>query len=167
MEKKITDFFWNAMVHDMQCIAYAYRPINTEHGERIPFLNPEDDSDVDPGCAFVVLPHKPPSSDSSSSSSAASVSSQSSLDTVDGEQSKLRQRKHASQNGSQVSHSSSSSDGDSSDSSSDYSFEEDQPIGEQEEAEFYKEVVKGQIFLGMTAMCHQPKQVRPLLTQAM
>ncbi|KAI8970790.1 hypothetical protein BDB01DRAFT_731425 [Pilobolus umbonatus] len=108
MEKKINDFYQNALVHDMQCIAYAYRPIATTNG-KIKFLH--ENEDEDPGCAFVVLPYKVPSDESENSST-----------------------------------------------SSDYSFEEDEPLDEQEETSFFKEVVKGQIFLGMAAMCHQPKQ---------
>ncbi|KAL9541791.1 hypothetical protein PS6_010137 [Mucor atramentarius] len=165
MEKKINDFFQNALVHDMQCIAYAYRPINTVNDDRIPFLNPSDDEDEDPGCAFVVLPYKPPSSDSSDSSSdssseSSSLSSSSSHVQENGRQPAnsvaIIENKPKSRRTSKTTTSSSS---DSSDTgSSDYSFEEDEPVDEQEEATFYKEVVKGQIFLGMTAMCHQPKQ---------
>jgi hypothetical protein len=169
MEKKINDFFQNALVHDMQCIAYAYRPINTVNDGRIPFLNPSDDEDEDPGCAFVVLPYKPPSSDSSDSSNSSSSSSSSESESVASlaasshTRSKSNDRQpdatkadvaSKSRRVSEVSTSSSSESG-----SSDYSFEDDEPVDEQEEATFYKEVVKGQIFLGMTAMCHQPKQV--------
>ncbi|KAI9276049.1 hypothetical protein BY458DRAFT_454486 [Sporodiniella umbellata] len=149
MEKKINDFFQNAMVHDMQCIAYAYRPINTVNGDRIPFLNPTDDKEQDPGCAFVVLPFKPlDSSDSNDSHSSDSSSSSGS-----------NKKKHKRVLGKvKESDSSSSSLGSSESDTSDYSFEEDEPVDEQEEAAFYKEAVKGQIFLGMAALCHQPKQ---------
>ncbi|KAI9008463.1 hypothetical protein CLU79DRAFT_512000 [Phycomyces nitens] len=150
MEKKINDFFYNAMVHDMQCIAYAYRPINTANGHRIPFLSPSDEED--PGCAFVVLPHKSQSSDSSSSSS-ESGSEASLLSKNSTSHSRTSKRKHRSSK-----LTSSGSQSSSEDSSSDYSFEEDEPVDEQEEETFYKEVVKGQIFLGIAAMCHQPKQ---------
>lgn len=166
MEKKINDFFQNALVHDMQCIAYAYRPINTVNDGRIPFLNPSDDEDEDPGCAFVVLPYKPPSSDSSDSSDSSESS------TTGSSMKKSKEKKPANNNEiikvdhpeRRVSHATSTtatisgSSSSSSTGSSDYSFEEDEPVDEQEEATFYKEVVKGQIFLGMTAMCHQPKQ---------
>jgi hypothetical protein len=134
----------------MQCIAYAYRPINTVNGARIPFLNPSDDEAEDPGCAFVVLPYKPPSSDSSDSSSSESSSESSSGQSQRGGPSNENRRHSKSTT---LTSSSSNTD------SSDYSFEDDQPVNEEEEAAFYKEVVKGQIFLGMTAMCHQPKQV--------
>lgn len=163
MEKKINDFFQNALVHDMQCIAYAYRPINTVNDGRIPFLNPSDDEEEDPGCAFVVLPYKPPSSDSSDSSSSSSSSSESSSESVSSTLSSRDQSKpdgpqsnvvNISRRISNTSASSSSETG-----TSDYSFEHDEPVNEQEEATFYKEAVKGQIFLGMAAMCHQPKQV--------
>jgi hypothetical protein len=147
MEKKINDFYQNAEIHDMQCIAYAYRPINTNNGSRIPFLNPDDDKNEDPGCAFVVLPYKPPSNDSSSSSSSSSDEISSDLSSVS----------PPVKNTGSMSASSSSSDNSISDT--DYSFEDDEPVDEQEEETFYKEVVKGQIFLGMAAMCHQPKQV--------
>lgn len=155
MEKKINDFFQNAMVHDMQCIAYAYRPINTVNNDRIPFLNPTDDKEQDPGCAFVVLPFKPPSSDSSDSDS-HSDSSTSSTSKRKGKKplTKIKELQTG------ESGSSSSSMGSSESDSSDYSFEEDEPVDEQEEAAFYKEAVKGQIFLGMATLCHQPKQVR-------
>ncbi|KAF1803269.1 hypothetical protein FB192DRAFT_1075853 [Mucor lusitanicus] len=168
MEKKINDFFQNALVHDMQCIAYAYRPINTVNDGRIPFLNPSDDEDEDPGCAFVVLPYKPPSSDSSDSSSESS--SESSLHHSNGKQpanieNAPKSRRTSKGTTASISRSTTASTTNSSGSSessetgsSDYSFEEDEPVDEQEEATFYKEVVKGQIFLGMTAMCHQPKQ---------
>ncbi|CAO3692490.1 unnamed protein product [Rhizopus stolonifer] len=153
MEKKINDFFQNAMVHDMQCIAYAYRPINTVNNDRIPFLNPTDDKEQDPGCAFVVLPFKPPSSDSSDSDS-RSDSSTSSTSKRKGKKplTKIKELQTG------ESGSSSSSMGSSESDSSDYSFEEDEPVDEQEEAAFYKEAVKGQIFLGMATLCHQPKQ---------
>ncbi|KAI7850621.1 hypothetical protein BDC45DRAFT_518069 [Circinella umbellata] len=204
MEKKINDFFQNAMVHDMQCIAYAYRPINTLDGHRIPFLNPVDDDTEDPGCAFVVLPYKPPSSDTSSSDSSSTSSSSSSSSSTESEEivpspasraiatnlahvtespsisftdaplplendssqeeeeeekedllaapsliSKRRRRKRLSK----ASIATADTGG-----TTDYSFEEDVPVDEEQEEMFYKEVVKGQIFLGMTAMCHQPKQ---------
>ncbi|KAL0077233.1 hypothetical protein F4703DRAFT_1743001 [Phycomyces blakesleeanus] len=157
MEKKINDFFYNAMVHDMQCIAYAYRPINTANGHRIPFLSPSDEED--PGCAFVVLPHKSQSSDSSSSSSSeseseASLISKASVSLLAGPSHTSTKHKRRSSKVITSSGSQSSSE----DSSSDYSFEEDEPVDEQEEETFYKEVVKGQIFLGIAAMCHQPKQ---------
>ncbi|KAI8645616.1 hypothetical protein BD408DRAFT_360915 [Parasitella parasitica] len=163
MEKKINDFFQNALVHDMQCIAYAYRPINTVNDGRIPFLNPSDDGDEDPGCAFIVLPYKPPNSDSSDSSSDSSSETSTASSSSSGDQENGKQRsnsvviiENSAKNSRPISSSSDSSDT----GSSDYSFEEDDPIDEQEEATFYKEVVKGQIFLGMTAMCHQPKQAR-------
>lgn len=167
MEKKINDFFQNALVHDMQCIAYAYRPINTVNDGRIPFLNPSDDEDEDPGCAFVVLPYKPPSSDSSDSSSDSSSESSSLSSSSSHVQENGRQPANSvaiienTPKSRRTSKTATSSSSDSSDTgSSDYSFEEDEPVDEQEEATFYKEVVKGQIFLGMTAMCHQPKQVK-------
>lgn len=177
MEKKINDFFQNALVHDMQCIAYAYRPINTVNDGRIPFLNPSDDENEDPGCAFVVLPYKPPSSDSSSSSRSSTSSSSDSSSTESSstaaaassttstkkngkkpanEVIKVEHTKRTSSTSAATSNSNSSISSET--GSSDYSFEEDDPVDEQEEATFYKEVVKGQIFLGMTAMCHQPKQ---------
>lgn len=157
MEKKINDFFQNALVHDMQCIAYAYRPINTVNDGRIPFLNPSDDEDEDPGCAFVVLPYKPPSSDSSDSSDSAESTTESSRNKRNGKQpaSEIIKVERTSKRTSTLPSSSTVS---SDTGSSDYSFEDDEPVNEQEEATFYKEVVKGQIFLGMTAMCHQPKQ---------
>lgn len=169
MEKKINDFFQNALVHDMQCIAYAYRPINTVNDGRIPFLNPSDDEDEVPGCAFVVLPYKPPSSDSSDSSSDSSSESSSSSSASSHVRQDNKQPAttvgiiEKADNTRRTSKTTTSTSSSSSDTgSSDYSFEEDEPVDEQEEATFYKEVVKGQIFLGMTAMCHQPKQVMPL-----
>ncbi|KAI7868213.1 uncharacterized protein EV154DRAFT_432195 [Mucor mucedo] len=160
MEKKINDFFQNALVHDMQCIAYAYRPINTVNDGRIPFLNPSDDEEEDPGCAFVVLPYKPPSSDSSDSSDSSESSSGTSVKKSNGKlpMNEIITVNHPNRRASHVSISTSTSSSSSETGSSDYSFEEDEPVDEQEEATFYKEVVKGQIFLGMTAMCHQPKQ---------
>ncbi|KAI8393406.1 uncharacterized protein BYT42DRAFT_5272 [Radiomyces spectabilis] len=199
MEKKINDFFQNAMVHDMQCIAYAYRPINTVNGSRIPFLNPNDDDNEDPGCAFVVLPYKSPSSDQFSSSDSSSMTSTSSaqpsrppslppapspvpsvsfasitmsldkdafmapqpMPSVDVNKNTLTSvpSRHSPKKLKEVHASDDDSDSDSdNDGSTDYSFEEDHPVDEQEEETFYKEVVKGQIFLGMAALCHQPKQ---------
>lgn len=167
------------MVHDMQCIAYAYRPINTAHGGRIPFLDPSYTDEEEPGCAFVVLPYKPPSSDTSSTSSSSSESSMASMSSSTDLQMSLERwpsngsgsgassskkpakpRKRSTRQSSKDTIESSSDD-----ESSDYSFEEDEPVDEQEEETFYKEVVKGQIFLGMTAMCHQPKQVYLLYYQ--
>ncbi|CEP15135.1 hypothetical protein [Parasitella parasitica] len=148
MEKKINDFFQNALVHDMQCIAYAYRPINTVNDGRIPFLNPSDDEDEDPGCAFVVLPYKPPNSDSSDSSSSSS-SSDSSSESSSASSISLSGQGNGKQPSSSVaiiepaaktSRTTSSSSDSSDTGSSDYSFEEDDPIDEQEEATFYKEV---------------------------
>lgn len=173
MEKKISDFFQNAMVHDMQCIAYAYRPINTLHGQRIPFLNPDDEDHEEPGCAFVVLPYKQPSSDSSSSSSSSSSNSSTTsnespslsypelpISLEDNQQTPVPEESSSSKAVAQQRRSSRDSQwSTSSESTSDYSFEEDEPVNEEEEETFYKEVVKGQIFLGMTAMCHQPKPV--------
>lgn len=169
MEKKINDFFQNALVHDMQCIAYAYRPINTVNDGRIPFLNPSDNEDEDPGCAFVVLPYKPPSSDSSDSSSSSDSTESTSISSSRKKQQQQNGKQPASEiikverlnkrnSTSSNLHQATSSNTSSETGSSDYSFEEDEPVDEQEEASFYKEVVKGQIFLGMTAMCHQPKQ---------
>ncbi|CEI97849.1 hypothetical protein RMCBS344292_11974 [Rhizopus microsporus] len=155
MEKKINDFFQNAMVHDMQCIAYAYRPINTVNDDRIPFLNPTDDKDEDPGCAFVVLPYKPPSSDSSDSSDSDTSSSNSSRSS---KKKALKRAKPVEKQEEQQLKDLAFGNSDSETDTTDYSFEEDEPVDEQEEAAFYKEAVKGQIFLGMAAMCHQPKQ---------
>lgn len=194
MEKKIFDFYQNAVIHDMQCIAYAYRPINTSNGKKISFLNPSDDNNVDPGCAFVVLPYKPPSNGSSSSSSSSSSgnSSTSSIsdEEDDGEEegfnSNVSNRKIArdkrigNSNNSMANattattvtiktdsnnHISNSIDSVSTSTTddpdyTDYSFEDDEPVDSEEEETFYKEIVKGQIFLGMAAMCHQPKQVK-------
>lgn len=165
MEKKINDFFQNALVHDMQCIAYAYRPINTVNDDKIPFLNPTYDKDEDPGCAFVVLPYKPPSSDSSDSSNDSSGtnsdSSRSTRSSRKRAKKTLSKTKSSNTQGAESDKKDSATLTSSSESdSSDYSFEEDEPVDEQEEAAFYKEAVKGQIFLGMAAMCHQPKQVR-------
>lgn len=156
MEKKINDFFQNAIVHDMQCIAYAYRPINTVNDDRIPFLNPTDDKDEDPGCAFVVLPYKPPSSDSSDSSDSDTSSSNSSRSS---KKKALKRAKPVDKQEEQQLKDLAFGNSDSETDTTDYSFEEDEPVDEQEEAAFYKEAVKGQIFLGMAAMCHQPKQV--------
>lgn len=174
MEKKISDFFQNAMVHDMQCIAYAYRPINTINGQRIPFLNPDSEDHEEPGCAFVVHPYKQPSSDSSSSSSSSGSSSSTTsnlpslsypelpISLDDNQQAAAPVEEESSSSKAVTQQRRSSRDSQwstSSDSTSDYSFEEDEPVNEEEEETFYKEVVKGQIFLGMTAMCHQPKPV--------
>ncbi|KAI7862736.1 hypothetical protein BDF14DRAFT_1851990 [Spinellus fusiger] len=172
MEKKISDFFQNAMVHDMQCIAYAYRPINTANGQRISFLNPSNDKD--PGCAFIVIPYKSPSSDSSDTSSESSsedtipskpIHSNLSIEpagTTDGNEYPFQTDSFNSGLKHDYSPPKKSNGSDSvsisSDNSSHYSFEDDEPVNEQEEGTFYKEVVKGQIFLGIAAMCHQPKQ---------
>ncbi|KAG0183213.1 hypothetical protein DFQ29_008573 [Apophysomyces sp. BC1021] len=180
MEKKINDFFHNALVHDMQCIAYAYRPINTANGQRISFLNPSNDEQEDPGCAFVVLPYKSPNSDSSNSNSSCSSDEEESLSPAPSntfsslrrsieegntgesstkrEASSAKRRRRRRRRPSKDTSSSDEDDALSEGTSTDYSFEEDEPVDEQEEETFYKEVVKGQIFLGMAAMCHQPKQ---------
>lgn len=120
----------------------------------------------------MVHPYKQPSSDSSSSSSSSSSSTTSnelptlsypelpiSLDD-DNQQAPVAEESSSSKAVNQQRRSSRDSQwSTSSDSTSDYSFEEDEPVNEEEEETFYKEVVKGQIFLGMTAMCHQPKPV--------
>ncbi|CAM0141394.1 unnamed protein product [Umbelopsis sp. WA50703] len=147
MEKKVCDLFQNAQVNDMQCIAYAYRPINTTNGERIPFLEQSGDNGADPGCAFIVLPYNRPSTDSSSVSSASSHEND---EIIDGGESSLpdlnvrtrRQRRKSK---------------DSDDSALDFSFQEPGQVNQVEEEKFYKEVVKGQIFLGLATLCHRPK----------
>lgn len=150
MEKKVCDLFQNAQVNDMQCIAYAYRPINTTHGERIPFLEQSGDNGADPGCAFIVLPYNRPSTDSSSTSSASS--SHDNDEIIEGGESSVpdlnvrgrRQRRKSK---------------DSDDSALDFSFQEAGQGNQVEEEKFYKEVVKGQIFLGLATLCHRPKLV--------
>ncbi|KAL1921766.1 uncharacterized protein VTP21DRAFT_10408 [Calcarisporiella thermophila] len=55
VEKKIYDFYQNAVVNDLQIVAYSYRPISSNKS-RIPFLDRTEDG----GFAFVVMPYAPP-----------------------------------------------------------------------------------------------------------
>lgn len=165
MEKKVCDLFQNAQVNDMQCIAYAYRPINTTNGEKIPFLEQSGDYGSDPGCAFIVLPYNRPSTDNSSLSSGSTDDKQIEQDD-DGEQgtsaapitaaseisstqdlTRKRPYRHKSKN--------------SDDEALDFSFQDIAEVNQVDEERFYKEVVKGQIFLGIATLCHRPKLVRP------
>lgn len=164
MEKKVYDLFQNAQVNDMQCIAYAYRPINTTHGEKIPFLQQSGDYGSDPGCAFIVLPYNRPSTDSSSVSSASTEA-----DTQVDEEDECEQGTSTSV-GAAATEASSTQDlttkrpyrhksKNSDDEALDFSFQDVEQVNQGEEERFYKEVVKGQIFLGLATLCHRPKLV--------
>ncbi|KAG2187033.1 hypothetical protein INT44_003261 [Umbelopsis vinacea] len=162
MEKKVYDLFQNAQVNDMQCIAYAYRPINTTHGEKIPFLQQSGDYGSDPGCAFIVLPYNRPSTDSSSVSSASTDTDTQGDEDDDGEQGTSTSVGAAATEASSTQdltrkrpyrHRSKNSD----DEALDFSFQDVEQVNQGDEERFYKEVVKGQIFLGLATLCHRPK----------
>ncbi|RUS17996.1 hypothetical protein BC937DRAFT_89257 [Endogone sp. FLAS-F59071] len=157
MEKKIYDFYQTAVVNDMQCVAYAYRPINTANNARIPFLNrPQGTSLDESGSVFAVIPP---------SSSAATEEETEAMEKDEVEVSGKRRRRRESR---------------SAESEHDFLFSEEtkmeteekegengdtgegikeskRRIAEDEEERFYREVVKGQIFLGMATLCHRPK----------
>lgn len=160
MEKKIYDFYQTAVVNDMQCVAYAYRPINTANNARIPFLNrPRGTSLDDPGSVFVAIP--PGSSAATEEETEAiekdevevsgkrrrrrgSRSAESEHDFVFSEETKMETEKEEEENG---------------DTGEDIKESKRKITKEDEEERFYREVVKGQIFLGMATLCHRPKLV--------
>jgi|SRR6266542_249178 len=114
----------------MQCVAYAYRPINVENHKRIPFLT---DSTNDSFGTYIVLP-SPPEADQISISEDVdlSFSQQVRLKRLSADQ--LEAKLH------------------------DFLFDEN-TLTAQDEERFYHEVIQGQIFLAMTTLCHQPKLV--------
>src|SRR3954453_23543456 len=127
---KIYDFYENAIINDMQCIAYAYRPINVENDNRIPFLIDSPDDSIG---TYIVLPC-PSEADkiSISEDDDLSLSQKVRLERLKAGQ--LEANLH------------------------DFSFDES-TLTTQDEERFYQEVIQGQIFLAMATLCHQPKLV--------
>ncbi|CAG8582984.1 9449_t:CDS:2, partial [Acaulospora colombiana] len=128
MEDKIYEFYENAIINDMQCIAYAYRPINVENGNKIPFLTTTaNDSEG----AYLVLP-SPPEIDLITRSEGDEDLSLSQL-----------VRLHRLNSGMLDAN------------LHDFAF--DQNVTPSYEKSFYQDVIQGQIFLAMATLCHQPK----------
>lgn len=127
---KIYDFYENSIINDMQCIAYAYRPINVENENKIPFLldSPNDSSEI-----CIILPSSPESDQISiSEDDDLSLSQKVRLERLKAGQ--LEANLH------------------------DFSFDGSTPTNQDKER-FYQEVIQGQIFLAMATFCHQPKLV--------
>ncbi|PKK76448.1 calcium ATPase [Rhizophagus irregularis] len=125
---KIYDFYENSIINDMQCIAYAYRPINVENENKIPFLldSPNDSSEI-----CIILPSSPESDQISiSEDDDLSLSQKVRLERLKAGQ--LEANLH------------------------DFSFDGSTPTNKEKER-FYQEVIQGQIFLAMATFCHQPK----------
>ncbi|CAG8604208.1 7716_t:CDS:10 [Paraglomus brasilianum] len=142
MEKKIYDFYQNAIVNDLQCIAYAYRPINTENGNPIPFLDSPSSSNI----AFIMLP---PSEDyvvyaASGSNVSITTSNPPSLSTTptDLSRSQLIRLKHLQAGQLEANL---------------HDFVFDDRVTHKDEEKFYREVINGQIFLSMATLGHEPK----------
>lgn len=127
---KIYDFYENSIINDMQCIAYAYRPINVENENKIPFLL---DSSNDSSEIYIILPSSPESDQISlSEDDDLSLSQKVRLERLKADQ--LEANLH------------------------DFSFDGSTPT-KQDKERFYQEVIQGQIFLAMATFCHQPKLV--------
>ncbi|CAG8462820.1 12166_t:CDS:10 [Ambispora leptoticha] len=130
LEKKIYDFYENAIINDMQCIAYAYRPINVEN--KIPFLNYNCVND--PAAAtHIVLP---PTSDEK----APDDSYLTEHDITLSQWIRYKRLKAGQLEGLH-----------------DFIFEEGREFPQDQIEKFYRDVTKGQIFLSMVTLCHQPK----------
>ncbi|KAG9296240.1 hypothetical protein G9A89_014832 [Geosiphon pyriformis] len=134
LEKKIYDFYQNAVINDMQCIAYAYRPINIENGNKIPFLNSNCANDPE-AASYIVLPFLDQEEEPSESFLEENDISLS-------QHYRLKRLKDGLLEGLH-----------------DFHFEEGKEVSLEEAQRFYKSVTKGQIFLSMATLCHQPKLV--------
>ncbi|CAG8597551.1 12236_t:CDS:10 [Cetraspora pellucida] len=128
IENKIYDFYQNAIINDMQCVAYAYRPINVVNGNKIPFLN---STSSDSGDTYVVLP-SPPEAEFVSDSEDQDLSLSQLVRLYRLKNGLLEANLH------------------------DFSFDQENTTSQDEEL-FYQEVIQGQIFLAMATLCHQPK----------
>ncbi|GBB83760.1 hypothetical protein RclHR1_10430003 [Rhizophagus clarus] len=125
---KIYDFYENSIINDMQCIAYAYRPINVENENRIPFLM---DSPSDSSEHYIILPSSPePDQMVIFEDDDLSLPQRVRLERLKADQ--LEANLH------------------------DFSFDEN-TLTMQDKERFYQEVIQGQIFLAMATFCHQPK----------
>ncbi|CAG8755707.1 20063_t:CDS:10, partial [Dentiscutata erythropus] len=131
MENKIYDFYANAIVNDMQCIAYSYRPINVENGNVIPFLT---STASDCSSIYIVLPDSP------------EVDKIEMQEGSDDEDLSISQsiRLHRLNNGMLEAN------------LHDFAFDQNNTTPQEEES-FYQDVIQGQIFLAMATLCHQPK----------
>ncbi|CAI2180491.1 8935_t:CDS:10 [Funneliformis geosporum] len=131
IENKIYDFYENSVINDMQCIAYAYRPINVENHKRIPFLK---DSPNETCGTYIVLPN-PPEIDQ--------IAEEEENDDLDLSLSQIVRLKRLKADQLEA-------------KLHDFLFDEN-TISSQDEERFYHEVIQGQIFLAMATLCHQPK----------
>ncbi|RUS34188.1 hypothetical protein BC938DRAFT_482020 [Jimgerdemannia flammicorona] len=143
MEKKIYDFYQTAVVNDMQCVAYAYRPINTVNNSRIAFLDHSTNLN-DPGFAFHVLPYSP-----------LSVEDEDAAEAEKGEAEVVTvKRRRKRDSNLEPMHDFVFGE----DALEEGEGEKDFQMTEKETTEgFYRDVVKGQIFLSMATLCHRPK----------
>ncbi|OZJ02713.1 hypothetical protein BZG36_03847 [Bifiguratus adelaidae] len=155
MEKRIYSFYHNAIINDMQCVGYAYRPINVVDHGHIPFLHQENSLPADTGYALIALP------------SAAGLDR---IEATNADSHSYRGSLSGSENGSQtLGRTLSNASGAGSLERTWKQFDQQrvkarvnefafQEISSKEdEAQFFKDVIKGQIFLGMATLCHQPK----------
>ncbi|CAG8560568.1 4100_t:CDS:10 [Acaulospora morrowiae] len=127
MENKIYDFYENAIVNDMQCVAYAYRPIGVENGNKIPFLNT---TKIESEGIYIVLPSPP------------EIELVTKTEDEDLSISQLV-RLHRLNDGMLDANL--------------HDFVFDQNVTLNDEESFYQDVIQGQIFLAMATLCHQPK----------
>ncbi|CAG8547848.1 12207_t:CDS:10, partial [Dentiscutata heterogama] len=131
VENKIYDFYQNAIINDMQCIAYAYRPINVVNGNKIPFLN---STSPDSNDTYIVLPSPP--------------EAEIILDNEDNEDEDLTRsqliRLYRLKHGLLEAN------------LHDFSFDQEN-LTSQDKDLFYQDVIQGQIFLAMATLYHQPK----------
>nr|CAG8456084.1 11001_t:CDS:10 [Entrophospora candida] len=130
---KIYDCYENAIVNDMQIVAYAYRPISVENNNRIPFLSkaPTDSH-------YFVLPNVPDEQEIISSLEVQELLSE----DPDLSRSQLI-RLHRLKTGQLDAN------------LHDFSFEDN--VSREDEEKFYQDVIQGQIFLSMATVFHQPK----------
>ncbi|KAI9143013.1 hypothetical protein BKA69DRAFT_1173903 [Paraphysoderma sedebokerense] len=133
VEKRIYDFYVNAIINDMQCVAYSYRPINTEGNSTIPFLRHDQDS-----FAYLEFPYSPPPL-LKDSISFHNDSNQNVSNSVGGY---VRPRRRSTRKKVDT----------------DVSYKFDRAVTEDEERKFYSEVIHGQIFLGLATFVHHPKE---------
>lgn len=117
----------------MQCIAYAYRPINVENGNKIPFLT---STASDSSSIYNAVPYPP---------EVEKIEMQEECKDEDLSISQLV-RLHRLNNGMLEAN------------LYDFAFDQNNTTPQEEES-FYQDVIQGQIFLAMATLCHQPKAV--------
>ncbi|KAL7747749.1 hypothetical protein RI367_006872 [Sorochytrium milnesiophthora] len=154
MEKRLYDFYLASVANDCQVIAYAYRPI-TASQSNIPFLSELGQNSF----AYVEVPYRAsdcamslqvqqPGSDTLQGRPRQQSESETSIDTTT-EMSQASTSLPRSRRPSARRYATAESDGV-------YRFPN--VISPEDEKAFYKDVTKGQIFLGMAAFKHPPKE---------